>query len=144
MVLTGSGCGTGVGQVVAWTLLINGNGNVNETFNPNALPHMKGLTQYTVGLTLSPARDPCNEIVTDQPHATTGLRRNEVRRRPSLWLWSCATIRACVTVASRPSPWLSSRWSCQSSRCSSWEPSTLPVPSTPTLACRTQHERRPA
>ncbi|TMF86812.1 MAG: hypothetical protein E6I07_08050 [Chloroflexi bacterium] len=45
MVLTGSGCGTGVGQVVAWTLLINGNGNVNETFNPNALPYMKGLTQ---------------------------------------------------------------------------------------------------
>jgi len=45
MVLTGSGCGTGVGQVVAWTLLINGNGNVDETFNPNALPYMKGLTQ---------------------------------------------------------------------------------------------------
>jgi hypothetical protein len=45
MVLTGSGCGTGVGQIVAWTLLINGNGNVNETFNPASLPYMKGLTQ---------------------------------------------------------------------------------------------------
>lgn len=45
MVLTGSGCGTGVGQIVAWTLLINGNGNVNETFNPNSVPYMKGLTQ---------------------------------------------------------------------------------------------------
>jgi Flp pilus assembly protein TadG len=45
MVLTGSGCGTGVGQVVAWTLLINGNGNVNESFDPTMLPYMKGLTQ---------------------------------------------------------------------------------------------------
>jgi Putative Flp pilus-assembly TadE/G-like len=45
MVLTGSGCGTGVGQVVAWTLLINGNGNVNETFDGSKLPYMKGLTQ---------------------------------------------------------------------------------------------------
>jgi hypothetical protein len=45
MVLTGSGCGTGVGQIVAWTLTINGNGNVNETFDPSKLPYMKGLTQ---------------------------------------------------------------------------------------------------
>jgi Flp pilus assembly protein TadG len=45
MVLTGSGCGTGVGQVVAWTMTINGNGNVNETYNPAYLPYMKGLTQ---------------------------------------------------------------------------------------------------
>ena len=45
MVLTGSSCGSGVGQIVAWTLTVNGNGNVNETFNPNALPYMKGLTQ---------------------------------------------------------------------------------------------------
>jgi predicted outer membrane repeat protein len=45
MVLTGSGCGTGVGQIVAWTVLINGNGNVNETFDPNSVPYMKGLTQ---------------------------------------------------------------------------------------------------
>ena len=45
MVLTGSGCGTGVGQIVAWTLEINGNGTVNETFDPTKLPYMKGLTQ---------------------------------------------------------------------------------------------------
>jgi hypothetical protein len=45
MVLTGSGCGTGVGQIVAWTLLINGNGNVIETFDPTKLPYMKGLIQ---------------------------------------------------------------------------------------------------
>jgi hypothetical protein len=45
MVLTGSGCGTGVGQIVAWTLLINGNGTVNETFDPTKLPYMKGLIQ---------------------------------------------------------------------------------------------------
>jgi hypothetical protein len=45
MVLTGSGCGTGVGQIVAWTLLINGNGNVNETFDATKLPYMKGLVQ---------------------------------------------------------------------------------------------------
>lgn len=45
MVLTGSGCGTGVGQIVAWTLTVNGNGNVNENFDPSRLPYMKGLIQ---------------------------------------------------------------------------------------------------
>jgi hypothetical protein len=45
MVLTGSGCGTGVGQVVAWTLTVNGNGDVAETFDPSKLPYMKGLIQ---------------------------------------------------------------------------------------------------
>ena len=45
MTLTGSSCGSGVGQIVAWTLTINGNGNVNETYNPNYLPYIKGLTQ---------------------------------------------------------------------------------------------------
>jgi hypothetical protein len=45
MVMTGSGCGTGVGQVVAWTLTVNGNGTLNETYNPNLLPYMKGLVQ---------------------------------------------------------------------------------------------------
>jgi len=45
MVLTGGGCGTGVGQIVAWTLTINGNGNVNETYDPTAVPYMKGLVQ---------------------------------------------------------------------------------------------------
>src|SRR5437773_1849807 len=45
MTLTGSACGSGVGQIVAWTLTVNGNGNVNETFDPSKLPYMKGLTQ---------------------------------------------------------------------------------------------------
>ena len=45
MVMTGSGCGTGVGQVVAWTLTVNGNGTLNETYNPALLPYMKGLVQ---------------------------------------------------------------------------------------------------
>ena len=45
MVLTGSGCGTGVGQIVAWTLTINGNGNVNETYDPSKVPYIKGLVQ---------------------------------------------------------------------------------------------------
>jgi hypothetical protein len=45
MWLTGSGCGTGVGQIIAWTLTINGNGNVTETYDPTAVPYLKGLTQ---------------------------------------------------------------------------------------------------
>ena len=45
MVMTGSGCGTGVGQIVAWTLTLNGNGNLNETYSPTAVPYMKGLIQ---------------------------------------------------------------------------------------------------
>lgn len=45
MQLGGSACGSGVGQIVAWTLTITGNGNVNEIFDPNSLPYMKGLTQ---------------------------------------------------------------------------------------------------
>jgi Flp pilus assembly protein TadG len=45
MQLGGSACGSGVGQIVAWTLTITGNGNVNETFDPTALPYMKGLIQ---------------------------------------------------------------------------------------------------
>jgi hypothetical protein len=31
--------------VVAWTLTVNGNGTLNETYNPNLLPYMKGLVQ---------------------------------------------------------------------------------------------------
>jgi hypothetical protein len=45
MVLGGSGCGTGVGQIVAWTLTINGSGTVNVTFDPTHQPYIKGLTQ---------------------------------------------------------------------------------------------------
>jgi Flp pilus assembly protein TadG len=45
MTMTGSACGSGVGQIVAWTLTINGNGNVNETYDPSKLPYIKGLIQ---------------------------------------------------------------------------------------------------
>jgi Flp pilus assembly protein TadG len=45
MAMGGSGCGSGVGQVVAWTLQINGSGTVNVTFDPTHLPYIKGLTQ---------------------------------------------------------------------------------------------------
>jgi hypothetical protein len=42
---TTSACGTTVGQVIAWTLTVNGSGTLNVTFNPSQLPYMKGLTQ---------------------------------------------------------------------------------------------------
>jgi hypothetical protein len=42
---TTSACGTTVGQVIAWTLTVNGSGTLNVTFTPNQLPYMKGLTQ---------------------------------------------------------------------------------------------------
>jgi hypothetical protein len=45
MWLTGSGCGSGVGQIIAWTLLINGTSGVTENFDPTKLPYMKGLIQ---------------------------------------------------------------------------------------------------
>jgi len=45
MVMGGSGCGAGVGQVVAWTLKIDGSGTVNVAFDPTHLPYLKGLTQ---------------------------------------------------------------------------------------------------
>ncbi|HEY9287121.1 MAG TPA: pilus assembly protein TadG-related protein [Candidatus Dormibacteraeota bacterium] len=45
MVMAGSACGSGVGQIVAWTLTLNGSGNLNETYSPSAVPYMKGLIQ---------------------------------------------------------------------------------------------------
>ncbi len=42
---TSSACGTTVGQVIAWTLALNGNGTLNAKFNPSQQPYMKGLTQ---------------------------------------------------------------------------------------------------
>lgn len=44
----GSGGGWGVGQIIAWTMTINGGGsgpNVTETFDPTRIPVFKGLTQ---------------------------------------------------------------------------------------------------
>jgi hypothetical protein len=45
MVLGASACSTAVGQVVAWTLTVNGSGTLSASFTPNQLPYMKGLTQ---------------------------------------------------------------------------------------------------
>ena len=45
MVLAGNACGTTVGQVIAWTLTVNGSGTLNAGFTPSQLPYMKGLTQ---------------------------------------------------------------------------------------------------
>ena len=48
MQIGGSGGGWGVGQIVAWTMKINGGGsgaNVTETFDPTRIPVIKGLTQ---------------------------------------------------------------------------------------------------
>ena len=42
---TTNACGTSVGQVIAWTLTVNGSGTLNANFSPNQLPYMKGLTQ---------------------------------------------------------------------------------------------------
>jgi len=45
MVLAGNACGTSVGQVIAWTLIVNGSGTLNAGFTASNLPYMKGLTQ---------------------------------------------------------------------------------------------------
>jgi hypothetical protein len=48
MQIGGSGAGWGVGQIVAWTMKINGGGsgaNVTETFDPTKIPIIKGLIQ---------------------------------------------------------------------------------------------------
>jgi hypothetical protein len=45
MVLGVSACSTTVGQVIAWTLTLNGSGTLNANFTPTQLPYMKGLTQ---------------------------------------------------------------------------------------------------
>ena len=36
---------TTLGQVIAWTLTVNGSGTLNATFSANRLPYIKGLTQ---------------------------------------------------------------------------------------------------
>ncbi len=45
MQIGGGGSGWGVGQIVAWTIKINGVGAVNETFDPTKIPVIKGLIQ---------------------------------------------------------------------------------------------------
>jgi hypothetical protein len=45
MQIGGAGGGWGVGQIVAWTMKVNGTGNVTETFDPTKIPVIKGLIQ---------------------------------------------------------------------------------------------------
>jgi len=45
MQISGGGSGSGVGQIVAWTLGLNGGGAINELYNPTQLPYLKGLIQ---------------------------------------------------------------------------------------------------
>jgi hypothetical protein len=45
MVLAGNACGTSVGQVIAWTLTVNGSGTLTTSLTPSNVPYMKGLTQ---------------------------------------------------------------------------------------------------
>ena len=45
MAIGGNGATEGVGQVVAWTMSVSGNGNLTETYDPTALPYLKGLIQ---------------------------------------------------------------------------------------------------
>jgi len=42
---TTSACGTTVGQVIGWTLVVNGSGTLNANFSASRLPYIKGLTQ---------------------------------------------------------------------------------------------------
>jgi hypothetical protein len=45
MQISSGGSGSGVGQIVAWTLLLSGGAPINELYNPSQLPYLKGLTQ---------------------------------------------------------------------------------------------------
>ena len=45
MFFCGNGAGYGVGQIVAWTMQIYGNGTIDEHYNPAYLPYFRGLVQ---------------------------------------------------------------------------------------------------
>ncbi|TMF11569.1 MAG: hypothetical protein E6I37_09135 [Chloroflexi bacterium] len=45
MFFCGNGAGYGVGQIVAWTMILCGNGTVDEHYNPAYLPYFRGLIQ---------------------------------------------------------------------------------------------------
>jgi hypothetical protein len=45
MVISGGGSGSGVGQIVAWTLGLNGGAAINELYDPSHLPYLKGLIE---------------------------------------------------------------------------------------------------
>ena len=41
----GNGSGYGVGQIIAWTMVVCGNGTVDEHYNPAYLPYFRGLIE---------------------------------------------------------------------------------------------------
>ncbi len=45
MHIAGNGSGYGVGQLIAWTALAEGNGNLKENYDPAYLPYFRGLIQ---------------------------------------------------------------------------------------------------
>ncbi len=45
MFFCGNGSGYGVGQIVAWTMTICGNGTIDEHYNPAYLPYFRGLIE---------------------------------------------------------------------------------------------------
>jgi len=45
MFFCGNGAGYGVGQIVAWTMTLCGNGTIDEHYNPAYLPYFRGLIQ---------------------------------------------------------------------------------------------------
>ena len=45
MFFCGNGAGYGVGQIIAWTMGVCGNGTVDEHYNPAYLPYFRGLIQ---------------------------------------------------------------------------------------------------
>ena len=45
MFFCGNGAGYGVGQIVAWTMSVCGNGTIDEHYNPAYLPYFRGLVQ---------------------------------------------------------------------------------------------------
>jgi hypothetical protein len=45
MFFCGNGAGYGVGQIVAWTMVVCGNGTIDEHYNPAYLPYFRGLIQ---------------------------------------------------------------------------------------------------
>ncbi|TMD20966.1 MAG: hypothetical protein E6I99_13145 [Chloroflexi bacterium] len=45
MFFCGNGAGYGVGQIIAWTMVICGNGTIDEHYNPAYLPYFRGLIQ---------------------------------------------------------------------------------------------------
>ena len=45
MTVSGNSSSAGVGQIIAWTMTVGGNGTLTETYDPGYLPYLKGLVQ---------------------------------------------------------------------------------------------------